>query len=498
MFHRFTRFLPLALMLACPFGLHGEPTAIPILTLEQAIQRALAKNYTIQVQAISRPIARAELTEAWGKFDVQLQGSYQSSRDEQPGLTSSLTGLRPSADITKDTTASLGLGGTLPWGMTYSVGANTENLRDTSNGLSDTYTTFAGVSLTQPLLRDAGFGSTLTQVRLARTNVAMSEWDYRRSVTDVITQVIYAYSDLYFAQLRLRSTQRSRDAAAKLYQDNKRRRDLQDMSEFDVLSASARVAGREDNVLQAESGVRATENALKQLISDERDTSLLVQNLTIEPLTNVASTAPDPAADFATALQKRPDYQLAQLAIKRGDLNRRYALNQLLPRIDANGSYGYNGIGPDFVASRQDTRSRDYAAYGAGVSVSIPLTSSAERGRYRASKLRLQQAELELQQLEQDIVVALGNAAQQVESTRRRVAVTREARRLNETMLEAELKRLRAGTGSTFSVLYQQEYLTSAEMNEALAQAAHCKALAEYDRQTGRTLEAHHIEIKAD
>jgi outer membrane protein TolC len=498
MFFRFSSLLSFALIFASPFMSAVEPTSAPTLTIDQAVQRALAKNYSIQVQAMERPIARAGLTEAWGKFDVRLEGSYQAGRNEQPNLTNPLTGLRQAADITKDTTARLGLGGLMPWGMSYKVGANTENLRGTDNGFSDTYNTFAGVSLNQPLLRDGGFGATLTQIRLARTNIAMSEWDYRRSVTDVITQVIYAYSDVYFAKLRLRSAQRSRDAAAQLHKDNQRRRDVQAVSEFDVLSASARVAAREDNVLQAEAGVRATINALKQLISDERQPTLLAQDLAIEPLTTVASTAPDPAVDFPLALQKRPDYQLAQLAVKRGDLNRRYALNQLLPRIDANGSYGYNGIGSDFVSSRQDTRSRDYASYSAGVSVSIPLTSTGERGRYRASKLRQQQAGLELQQLEQAIVVDLGNAAHQVESTRRRVGVTREARRLNEAMLEAELKRLRAGTGSTFSVLYQQEQLTSAEVNEAAAQAAHCKALAEYDRQTGRTLETYHVEIKAD
>jgi outer membrane protein TolC len=65
-------------------------------------------------------------------------------------------------------------------------------------------------------------------------------------------------------------------------------------------------------------------------------------------------------------------------------------------------------------------------------------------------------------------------------------------------MLEAELKRLRAGTGSTFDVLYQQEQLSYAEINEAAAQSDHIKALAEYDRQLGRTLATHHIELRAD
>jgi len=493
----FRRLLPL-LTLVAPCAGVGAPDAPAPLTLEQAVQRALAKNYTIQVKAIGQPIARAALTEAYGKFDLRIEGSYQDARNEQPALASPLTGLRPLADITKETTASLGVVGLMPWGTSYRLGADTTSDHDTATGLADNYRTFAGLSLTQPLLRDAGLGATLIQVRLARTNLAMSEWEYRRTVTDVVTQVVYAYSNYYFAQARLRSTQRSRDLAAQLYRENTRRREVQSMSEFDVLSASARVAAREDNVLQAEFAVSAAANDLKQLVSDERQPALLNQELTIEPLTTVADTAPDPAADFATALAQRPDYRLAQLALRRGDLNHRYARNQLLPRVDANGSYGYNGIGTSWPASRRDTRARDYTAYSAGVSVSVPVTFTAERGRYRAARLRLQQAQLELQQLEQAIVVDLGNAARQVESTRRRVAATREARALNESMLQAELKRLRAGPGSTFSVLYQQEQLTYAEINEAAAQSDHIKALAEYDRQTGRTLAKHHIELRAD
>ncbi len=451
----------------------AEPAEAP-LTLEQAVQRALAKNYTIQVETLSRPIARAGLTEAYGKLDPSLQGSYKDTRDEQPDLANAL-GVRPLADITKETTASLALVGTLPWGMTYNVGANTENERYTSNGFADTYRTFAGVSLTQPLLRDAGFGATLVNVRLARTNLAMSEWDYRGAVTDIVTRVIYAYSDLHFAQAQLRSARRSRDLAAQLHKENTRRHEVQSMSEFDVLSASARVAAREDNVLQAEYRLVSATNALKQLISDERTPALLDQPLAIEPLNHVADAAPNPASDFANALAQRPDYQIARLNVRRGDINRRYALNQALPRVDATGSYGYNGIGATWPDSRRDTRLRDYSAYGAGVTVSVPVTFSAERGRYRAAKLRHQQAGLELQQLEQTIVVSLGNAAQQVESTR-----------------------LRVGTGSTFDVLYQQEQLSYAEINEAAAQSDHIKALAEYDRQLGRTLATHHIELRAD
>jgi outer membrane protein TolC len=60
------------------------------------------------------------------------------------------------------------------------------------------------------------------------------------------------------------------------------------------------------------------------------------------------------------------------------------------------------------------------------------------------------------------------------------------------------MKRLRAGTGSTFNVLYQQDQFSGAEIAAAQAEADHRKALAEYDRQIGHTLETYRIALRSD
>ncbi|MBK9992005.1 MAG: TolC family protein [Verrucomicrobia bacterium] len=494
--------LCLGLFPVLPVFSHAETVAAPAikkkLGLEEAIRLALEKSFIIKVSAFEPAIARAGLTEAWGRYDPRITGSYQETRDEEPKLTDPFTGLRPSAAFTKTNDASLGLEGQLPLGTNYYFGASTTNYRGTFNNHADTYTTFAGVTVTQPLLRDFGLNPGLYQIRIARTNLAISEWDYRQTVTNLITQVIYAYSDLHLAQAYLSSTRRSRDMAVQLYNENEGRRKRGAMSEYDVLSARARVANREDYVLKAELGVRVAENALKQLITDERNAEFFVWHLAIEVLPPATSDAIDAAAGFRSALTQRPDYRRACLNVEKSGLDRRYQRNQLLPRVDLNGSYGYNGIGSDFANSRTDTRSQNFVSSSAGVSVNVPIASATERGRARAAKLRLRQAETNLQRLEQDILVDVNNAAQQVESTRQRVATTKIARELNEEMLESELKRLRAGTGSTFSVLYQQEELSGAEIAAAQAMADHSKAIAEYDRQIGHTLDTHHIALRAD
>lgn len=77
------------------------PTGAPI-TLDEAIQSALAKNFAIKVSNFDTEIASARLTEAYGKFDPTLNGSYGYSENFAPHLADS-TGFRPAPPLARPT-----------------------------------------------------------------------------------------------------------------------------------------------------------------------------------------------------------------------------------------------------------------------------------------------------------------------------------------------------------------------------------------------------------
>ncbi|HET7537192.1 MAG TPA: TolC family protein, partial [Candidatus Didemnitutus sp.] len=220
------------------------------MTLNEAIQRALAKNYAIKISSFNVSIAQGAVTEQYGIFDPKLTGSYSYNESESPQLADPITGIRPAALQDKADRYNLGLAGTLPWGMIYSVSATNTNDRGTLNGFIDNYASFAGVSGRQPLLRDFGFGATTAQIRIAMTSRSISEWDYRQSIMDTITRVAFAYYDLNFAYSTLRSTLRARDLTAQLVSENEKRYRVGSMSEYDVMVARSRLASREDNILR--------------------------------------------------------------------------------------------------------------------------------------------------------------------------------------------------------------------------------------------------------
>ena len=466
------------------------------ISLDDAIQRALAKNFAIKVEGFDAAIASARVTEALGKFDPVLNASYNSAVNESPNLIDAGTGLRPPATYAKSETYDVGVGGVLPWGMTYQLGGTRTNNQGTLYSYADNFSTFAGVSGTQPLLRNFGFGATLASIRIAQANRGISEWQFRQAVIDTITNVSIAYNELTFAYAIQRSALRSRELAAQLLDENEKRFKVGNVSEYDVTSARSRMANREEGILFAEQAVRETENALKQLITDDKTPALLSRHLAIEPPPTAPIVVVDPAADFHVALEKRPDYQQAKLGLRRDSLNARLQRNQLLPRVDLVGSYGYSGLDSNSTVARRQVTNEDYHSYSWGVVVSVPLTFTTERGRYRAAMMQQRQAETQLERVEQDIVVRVGNAASQIETAQKRIQATRRARELAQSTLDSEVKRLRAGQSSTFFVAQQQEIVSGLEVSESRAQVDYRNALANYDRQLGVTLEKLNVNIQ--
>jgi len=465
------------------------------LDLEEAIRLALAKNYAVRIEAFNGPIAQANVLAEYGRFDPNLKLQYQYSESGNPQPADPFSGVRPTSSIIATDTYDVGLAGLMPWGLQYNLGGSTENRRGTFNQFAPQFYSFTGIDLKQPLLRDFGFGSGLATLRIAKTDRALSEWDYRQAVTDTITNVIDAYHDLYLAIQSLRAAIRSRDLASSLVSENERRFKAGNSAESEITTARARAALREDAVLRADRAVRLRTNALRQLISDQRDPILLSLPLVVVPPPPVSDVHVNPAEDFPHALAQRPDYQRSRLLVRRQKINQAYEANQRLPRIDLVGSYGYYGIGSSWPESRHDLEERKTHSYSAGAVVSVPLTFAQQRGRYRAAKLQVRQAETRAAQMEQQVLLDVANAADEVESTQKRITAAQQARELAQRSLDDELKLHRAGKSSTLFVLQAQEVLSQAELSEFAATSDAHKAVAEYDRQLGRTLEKHHIQV---
>lgn len=472
------------------------------LTYRSAIERALGKNFQIQVEKYNPKIASAKTLSATGQFDPVAGASitYDENRNSLRSLAPTVNNGVLDSGNAGDFASSSGvegdatISGLTPWGMNYSAGPSVTRSTNSQSGVDETYNTFLGGSITQPLLRGFGTDVNLAQVRIARADHTISVLGLRQRVMDVVTDTINVYNDLYFAIENLAVERRSLNLAKQTLHDNQRRAEIGVMSPLDVVQAQADEADREGRVLVAERLVADTKNFLKQLVTDQIE-SILATDVEIAPPPFDLDVVVDETADLKRVFDLRPDYRQALLEIQKANINVVFTHNQTFPQLDLVASLGLNGIDTSLGGSISRLREPSDIAGTVGGVFSLPIPNRTARGNLEVSNLEVARQLVALKQLEQGIYVAVDNAAGQIATTRKLIDVSRAARVFAERTLEAAQARLASGTATTFEVLQFQRDLATAETNEVRALTAHQKAIAAYALAAGTTLERNRIKL---
>jgi outer membrane protein len=473
------------------------------LAYPEAVQLALQKNFAIEGASFDPLIGRAQLRSASGKFDPVLTLAYTRDENEQDLSGLSVTEGPNASDgfdqpglFTRDVRdfAEANIGGLTPWGLTYELGVTIENRQNSTGNYIDRYTTFAGLTITQPLLRNFGTGVTMASVRLARANASISDWTYRGQVIDTVTRVAEIYNELWFATGNAEVERRSRSLARQLASDNRRRAEIGVMSPLDVLQAETDVASREERLLVAEREQADSENFLKQLVSN-RVEDVLAMRIDIVPPPMAPGIAANRRADLATAVENRPDFRLALLDLEKKKINVVFTRNQALPQLDLVASLGSNGIDRELSDSINRSAENNAATFSVGGIFSLPVPNRTALGNLEASKLEVARQLVELKRLEQGILIEVDNTAGRVETALKRIDAARVARLLAGETLAAGEARLRAGTAATFEVLQFQRDLAAAEIAEIRARADYNIAVARYEKATATTLARNNITL---
>ena len=197
--------------------------------------------------------------------------------------------------------------------------------------------------------------------------------------------------------------------------------------------------------------------------------------------------------------------------------------NGLLPTVDAFAYYGGSGLGGDqnpanvcppagekqpFGCHAAGTiPSTGYATTlnqlvnstapdkGVGVTLNIPLRNRVAQANQVRSELEYRQAQMRLQQLENQVRIEVRNAQFTLQQNRAAVAAAQAAVEYAQQSLVAEQKKLTAGISTPTLVLQNESLLTTAQSNLISAMAAYEKARLELDRSTGLLLEHSNIQV---
>ncbi len=459
------------------------------LALPDALRLALANNYRVESSQLGEDISQGRLRSEQGTFDPEVSVDYLRSEDGSSQQLDPRIGQGTSNELFLQDRYHGGIQGLLPWGMNYDIGLDTLNRRGDFNNFSQQYDTFAGITVSQPLLRGFGPKATMSGIRQARLDVTLSSLTLAAEVIDVATETVLVFNDYSLALEELRVAKKSKALANQLLDDNMKRAEIGVMTPLDVTSARAEVASRQEAVLQAELAIVENRNGLLQLISpDTSPGRIKTQPLQTAAAPTLQPMFSDPDEVLGGTLIRRPDYRSALLELEKQEIQLAFEKNSRLPQLDLVASFGVNGLNRKLVESIEQAIDEGNTEFTAGVSFSMPIPNRAARGRVFAEEMALAQALVDAKRLEQQIAVELLNTTEQVVTARKLIAATRTTRKLAEERLEAEQEKLQAGTTTTFVVLELQEDLAEAEIRELRARIGFNNAVAEQDRAAGVTL----------
>ncbi|MGA9812748.1 MAG: TolC family protein [Terriglobales bacterium] len=450
-------------------------------------------------------------------FDPMVTGSLQFDHNN---ILSASTFALPST-IQNSTTADFSYLQGFKWGSNLQVGFN--NTRGTTNStfatLSPTLGSNFQARFTQHLLQGFGFAPNTRFIRIAKNNREISDVAFRLQIITTVDQIENIYWDLVYAYENVRVQNESLTFAQKTLSDTQKQVEIGTLAPIETVRAQSTVASDQQQLTLAQTNLQLQQllmkNALSRTLVDPRLADADVIPTSMMQLPEQEPVVP--TQDLVNeALSRRSELAEARINLKNQEISIKSVRSSLLPSLDLYGYYGGSGLGgaqnaanlcppppqpQPFGCSQNPVTPVSYGGTlnqlvnstapdkGIGLQLTIPLRNRVAQATQIRSELEYRQAQMRLQQLENQIRIEIRNAQFAVQQNRASVSSAQAAVDLGRQSLDAEQKKYALGASTTTLVLQNRSALAQAESTLVSAMAAYVKARVELDRATGLLLD---------
>ncbi len=474
----------------------GERTAT--LTIEQAMTRALANSPEIRIVSFDPEIARQEVAKAAGDFDPTAFSRVNYEDQDNPRNSIYDPGRAETRLLESGLKQRTVLGS--EWSASYALSRLWDDLFYHA-ALPTRYEPMIIFELRQPLLRDAGPQVNLAGVNVAKLNYEAALLGFREKAEAVSATVITAYWRLVQAR---RDVEIQRQLVEETNQTLKKvegRRDI-DATDVQVKQAAAYAKSREGTLLELEKQVVDVQDALVRLISDPHVNT--ASELTILPASEpqVVQELPESAVmvdrTLATAMQRNPAVQQAQLGVQVAQINIDVAKNQRMPRLDLVGSARAQGLGEDRFVANEQIEDGQYTSYAIGLNLEYPLGNRSRQAEWLRRQWERRKATSILHNTADQVAVQVRETARGVRTNLDELKVQKEAveaaRAHLQTLEDSEPIREKLTPEFLLVKLQAQETYAQAQRAEVNAIAGFNIALADLARAAGTILDLRMVE----
>jgi outer membrane protein len=403
------------------------------------------------------------------------------------------------------------------------IGVGFTNSRITSNNpftfVSPSLNSGFKFQLTQHLLQGFGFLPNTRIIQITKNDREITDVAFRLQIITTIDQIENLYWNLVYAYENVRVQQEAIAFAQKTLSDTQKQVQIGSLAPIEVVRAQNTVATDQQNLVQAQTNLDLQQllmkNALSRTLQDPQ-----LASADVIPTTTMALPQQEPIVpteDLVNeALQHRAELAESRIDLSNREISERALKNFLRPTVDLFAYYGGSGAGgqqniaatcgqPGSIPGLcSKAGSFDGSGYGttlnklinstapdkgAGFTISIPIRNRQAEALQVRGVLEYRQAQMRLQQIENQVRIEVRNAQFSVTQNRAAVQAAQAAVELANQSLDAEQKKFRLGASTGTNVLNYQSQLATAKSNLVSAEAAYEKAQLELDRATGLLLE---------
>jgi outer membrane protein len=461
-------------------------------------------------------------------FDPILTGTLQMDRNfvESTSLFSPVP-----VQNTNTGTADFSYTQGFHWGTDLSVGFNNTHTTATPANAFNAFTPLLNsavkIQVTQQLLQGFGFLPNTRFIRIAKNNREISDVAFRLQVITTVDQIENLYWNLVYAYENVRVQQEALAFAQRTLADNQKQVQFGTLPPIQVVSAESTVSTDQQNLILAQTNLELQELLMKNALSRNLEDPIL-GGAEVIPTSGMQLPAQEPVVPtqdlINDALAHRAELAESRIDLNSREINNKAVRNALLPSLNLFAYYGGSGVGGDLnpnvipcpttgkkpslcfsqgnaAPPFQTSTSVGYGSAldqmvssvapdkGIGLTLNIPIRNRTAQADQVRAELEYRQAQVRLQQIENQVRIEVRNAQFDVQQNRAAVDAAQAAANFQRQTLDSDQKKLAAGVGTPTAVLQDQAALTAAESNLVSAMASYEKAEVEMDRATGLLLE---------
>ena len=492
-------------------SLKKHPGSI-VLSLNDAIIRALSNNVSIAVESFNSKVKKETIIDSLSEFDATLGLELSTARKTQQ-LASAFSS--PNRMENDNDNWDLSLSQKLVTGANYQFDfTNNRNKTNSATaGLNPSYSSEFQLSLTQPLLKNFGIDLNKRNIHIAKNEVDISDHKFKTKVIETVSEVENIYWDFVFTLGDLEVKQKSLERAKDLQRRVKAQVSVGIMPPIETLQAEAEVASREEFLLTAQDSIDDNQDKLKNILNIDFSSPEGLSPIYPSNQANVLIVDFDFNEIVKMALSNRPDYLAKKKDLENKNILVKYQENQIYPSVDLVGSLGINGLsgeattitsgtfqgtsayGGSYGNSLTDALSTNYYDWEFGVKFSYPLGNRSAKSKLSVSRLEKAQLILSIKDLEKKIILEVRESARQLKTDSKRIKAATVAKKLAEEKLKAEEKKFEVGLSTSFNVLKFQEDLAEAQSNEIKTIIDYKQSRIRFRKSTASTLKHHDVTL---